>query len=841
MVDVQQVLLVAGRLEVIEVAEPVLRAMGMRITYAYSHYDAIFSLQEERFDLVLIDGVMHDRKTQENTPMALATIAPNVPYVLLDAQRSPALPVGAVAVAADLTPHSIEAALSAVRRVPSTPEPTVSGKLARSADELNTLFSLGQSLTETLDMSEVLNRVVSAAQRLTHADEGMILLPGDDDDHQLYLRAKVGLDDQIARTFRVKTDDTLAGQVYLSGRSEYSISGSPQKVKTEHFAYALLYVPIISNGQTLGVLGVNNRKKGRVFNDQHRYLLENMAAYAAIAIQNARTLAEAHRRQHELAMLAEASMVLSTATTLPELLTATCQHLLRVSAATRAELIEEVDERIVALVRYQRAILAPGSEYHTPLGDDLAELATINGPVWYEANEGPIGLGLSRLGLLGALIVPFTLEDGSRHIFSAGFNNHLPEIDEADVAQVCQVFRDYGPLLVHRTDPDALHDLILSQNIFLEADVSSLSTFGDDGTVLLTYGVVGARVWPDAQGPTYNLADYPTVRTAFSVDVPQRIHADEVEAPLAAYLRTSYGEEALLLPVRAVDQPRRVVLLSGHNWEVESRIISLTMTVMSQAAVSLENVRLVRDLNATVVRLQETQQQLLHAARMKAMGELAAAIAHQINNPLTTIIADAELLLEDTAPTDRNYDSVRAILRAGQRAASVARRLTSVSRADKLEAARQPIDVMATLQEAIMLARPYIENDGIELMLDLPDAPLPPVWAARDALNDVWLNLLINAHDVLLGYQPARIGVSIQQQQGGINVTIWDTGPGVPSEVRESIFDAFYTTKPVGQGTGLGLHISREVVENIGGTIDVREHASGGAEFSIFLPTDRTN
>ena len=121
-------------------------------------------------------------------------------------------------------------------------------------EEMQTLFALGRSLTEVLDLSEVLNRIVEAGRHLTNAEEGMILLP-DGQSGQLYLRAKVGIDLEIADNFRVKTHDTIAGAVFETGKPILMGESGPQKVKTQYFVNSLLYVPIIHKGTDAGRAG----------------------------------------------------------------------------------------------------------------------------------------------------------------------------------------------------------------------------------------------------------------------------------------------------------------------------------------------------------------------------------------------------------------------------------------------------------------------------------------------------------------------------------------------------------------------------------------------------------
>src|SRR5258706_12351082 len=130
--------------------------------------------------------------------------------------------------------------------------------LQQQLAELKTLSNLGRSISSTLELSEVLNQIVEAATTLTRAEEGLLLLP-DEEGRALYIRAMKGVDDDSARNFRVKTEDPLVGRVYTTGEPAIMSDRGWQRVKTEYFVKSLVYVPMTVKGQTIGVLGVNNR------------------------------------------------------------------------------------------------------------------------------------------------------------------------------------------------------------------------------------------------------------------------------------------------------------------------------------------------------------------------------------------------------------------------------------------------------------------------------------------------------------------------------------------------------------------------------------------------------
>ncbi|MFP3853963.1 MAG: ATP-binding protein, partial [Anaerolineales bacterium] len=160
-------------------------------------------------------------------------------------------------------------------------------RLSRRLEELETLAGIGRTVTAMLEVDEVLTAVVDAAVRLTGAEEGSLLLL-DPDSGQLHMRASKNFDEEFARTFRLQVQDSLAGQVLATGDPVVIDERSPKKIKTSYLVHSLIYVPLYVRGQIIGVLGVDNRKVGHTFRSEHLTVLNAMADYAAIAIENAR-------------------------------------------------------------------------------------------------------------------------------------------------------------------------------------------------------------------------------------------------------------------------------------------------------------------------------------------------------------------------------------------------------------------------------------------------------------------------------------------------------------------------------------------------------------------------
>lgn len=171
--------------------------------------------------------------------------------------------------------------------------------LQRRVHELETLEMVGRTVTAMLDLDDVLTAVVEAAVRVTDADEGSLLLL-DEDSGELYMRASKNFDEEFARTFRLKVQDSLAGKVMETGKPVVLDESTPKKIKTAYLVHSLIYVPLSIRNHTIGVLGVDNRRVGSTLTSKHITILMAMANYAAIAIENAKLYQRSENERRRL-------------------------------------------------------------------------------------------------------------------------------------------------------------------------------------------------------------------------------------------------------------------------------------------------------------------------------------------------------------------------------------------------------------------------------------------------------------------------------------------------------------------------------------------------------------
>jgi two-component system NtrC family sensor kinase len=230
---------------------------------------------------------------------------------------------------------------------------------------------------------------------------------------------------------------------------------------------------------------------------------------------------------------------------------------------------------------------------------------------------------------------------------------------------------------------------------------------------------------------------------------------------------------------------------------------------------------------------QQLQVSLAQSEKLAAVGQLAAGVAHEINNPLTTILANAQLLKHSLPAQDSDLlEMVGMIIQASDRASQAVRDLLDFARRERYELA--PTDINESIQRTLALIGHELGSRSISLQFD-PAMDLPAVNASQDHMQGVWLNLLINAIDAI-DQGPGKIYIRTQKKEDAVQVLISDSGHGIPPEKISRIFEPFFTTKEPGHGTGLGLSVCHQIVTRHGGQILVSSQEDEGTTFTIILP-----
>ena len=226
-------------------------------------------------------------------------------------------------------------------------------------------------------------------------------------------------------------------------------------------------------------------------------------------------------------------------------------------------------------------------------------------------------------------------------------------------------------------------------------------------------------------------------------------------------------------------------------------------------------------------------EQLVQQEKLAAIGQLVSGVAHELNNPLASVMAFSQLVLTHTGSDEERDEALATIHGEAKRAAKIVSNLLTFARQHPPQ--RATTSVNEVIASTLDLRRHALMVQGMELEERL-DPSLPPIWADPFQLQQVFLNLIGNAEHALGGWQgERRIVVTSEARGGRIIITIRDTGAGIPATEVDRVFNPFYTTKGVGKGTGLGLSVSDGIVREHGGTIRV-ESSDAGASFVVELP-----
>lgn len=270
----------------------------------------------------------------------------------------------------------------------------------------------------------------------------------------------------------------------------------------------------------------------------------------------------------------------------------------------------------------------------------------------------------------------------------------------------------------------------------------------------------------------------------------------------------------------------------------ESRFFDVTATPIEDPNEKTRALVFIRDV--TEKRLNELQ--LMQAEKMSSIGMLAAGVAHEINNPLTSVAGYSEALLrrlrddrslaEDVRLVDfRKY--LEVIIREAYRCKGIIDSLLSFSR--KSEGAVGMVDINAIISEVLELVRPRARNETIEIR-ELLQPGLSLVKGDSSGLRQVFLNLTVNALQAIKGPGVIQIA-TCDGEDGGVCAIISDTGCGIDPAIQEHIWDPFFTTKEVGKGVGLGLSVSYNIIKRHGGEMSMESTPGKGSKFTVRLPS----
>jgi PAS domain S-box-containing protein len=730
---------------------------------------------------------------------------------------------------------------------------------------LQTLTRLNQLVSSSLDTGKVLSEIARAAATLTDASVASFWLA---DESTCTLEVQAFSDEALGIDFpspRLTFDEGGVGWV-ATHRSPLHV---PDVFADERFADRDWYrrhqlrcffgLPILHENTLLAALSLNGRQPFR-FGPDDRSLLESFVAQAAVALRNARLFAEIRAQTEHLAQVntelhteiderARAEKALQRQTGLVALLQSAAV------AANEARTIEAAMQTVVDQVcaytgwpvghvyvvsEEDADTMMPTTIWHL---DDPHRFATFRRVT--EATPLARGRGLPGRVLAGgeAIWITDVINDqnfpraasaqdiGVRAAFGFPvlvgaevvavlefFSSEVLAPDQALLDVMAHIGTQLGRVVERQRAEEALRISEVRFRSVVQAANDAIILGDSEGRIIS---------WNQGAESIFGYMEAEVLGRPLTLLMPERYRQAHQRA-IDRLMRT--GQPRLMGKTLEFHGLRR----DGQEFPVE---MSLATWQVGGSMFCSGIIRDITERKEAMAQLQRQQEALYQREKLAAMGSLLASVAHELNNPLSVIMVQAELLspeLKDEALAER----MKAISQSAERCVHLVRNFLALARQNPPQ--RTQVSLNAVVEDVLELMSYALRIDNIEVVWR-PDPALPSLWADLHQLHQVVVNLVTNAQQALRETDgPRQLVLATQSDAAGQRVAleVTDTGPGIPATLQERIFEPFFTTKPPGVGTGLGLPFCRGIIAAHGGEISVHSQLGQGTRFRVDLPVE---
>lgn len=736
----------------------------------------------------------------------------------------------------------------------------------RASNQAQALLEINRTLSSTLSLDEVLQRILKEVVRVVPYATGSILtyhegqaemvaISGYSSDiaPKIVERTKVDLSDSPILVDLVDGQDTVIIDDVRQHPGWRTLPGG-ETIRS------WMGIPLVSRGQVIGVLMLDSPETG-FYRPDHARAARAFADQVAIAIENARLYKAQVEARLQAQTLLEINQTLSSTLSLEEVLATILEQCGKVLPFVSGAILnyEEGVFQIVTLTGYGDRGLRVMEEVNHNLPDNsiYQRLIERRAPIisadvreedeWIVIDDASHIRAWMCIPLIhrGKLLGALTLDSDQVGTYTpqhsrlaqafadqAAIAIHNAQVYEAERHErtVAETLRETSEALATALNLDQTLELILRLlKRIVHFDGARVVLYqGGELRVLAAEGLIS----PGEQivGRIRSLSDYPQFMRILEMHAPYLVDDTRKEPgwmgdhPPRSWIGTPLAARGQMIGFLTVGS-----VTPGVYTQKDVEMVS---TFSSQAAIAIENARLLMELSESLSDLQVAHENLARSSRLSAAGEIAMGIAHQVNNPLTTVIAETHLLLNRMTPGSMEHELVMSIKQAAYKAGTVVQRLLDFSRVRPYQL--DVMDANQSLRSAISLIHAQIEPHHT-LELDL-DQSLPLIVGSEEHLQDVWINLILNARDALGSRNNGKINVMTRRvdSEDAIEIQVIDNGKGISKENLARIFDPFYTTKDY--GTGLGLSVCHDVIEYHGGTIVADSVEDAGTIFTIRLP-----
>ncbi len=683
----------------------------------------------------------------------------------------------------------------------------------RRVEELAALEEIVHELSLTLDFQKVIELLVDKAIEATCPSAGLIAITNQERTGTLLL-AQQGYPAEVNayRDQPWSIQDGIVGRVVKTGELAVvdDVTRDPDYAKLIPETRSQLTVPILRENVVAGAIVLESPELGG-FNQEQARFVQHLAKHAAVAMDNAQLYEHQQRTSQELMALHETSLDITSRLELDGLLTAIVARAVALLAGRSGEvyLLHPTEGELIRATSHN---LPPQLQGTTMKADEglAGRILQTGEPLivddyddWHGRSERYVGYGFGRVvgapirygeELLGVLVIErqlegprFTKEDVT--LLSLFANQAAIAIENARLYERLRESEERYRTYVENV-PDAIWEADAEGRfIYWSPQIENLTGYPPEELLGHT---------------AYEFLIHPDDADEFRSKAIQLFAEDKEEHALTHRALRRDGSvlylETSMSPIR--DDAGRVVRFQGVARDVSERV--------------------------------RLQAQLTQSAKLSAIGQMISGVAHELNNPLTTVMGYAQLL--QASDTDESVkEDLQRIHDDALRAQRIVQNLLAFARQKKPQ--RTLVNINEVIERTLALRTYQLKVDNVQVVKELCHN-LPPTTADDYQLQQVFLNIINNAHQAMVGEQDGgtlTIGSELLKDDI-IRISFADTGPGIKAEILDKVFDPFFTTKEVGAGTGLGLSVSHGIVQEHGGRIWAESEPGQGATFVVELP-----
>jgi signal transduction histidine kinase len=745
---------------------------------------------------------------------------------------------------------------------PSIEKSIVNEESANYLQRFALLNDLSQLASSGFDIFEVVKRVENMLTRAFNSDTSTVWLI--DQENVGYLEHPEG-NPELAFIRRIGMDSAIEGEVIENGKVMRIVNIEKRsKYITHNYNIASkLVVPMRFRGQIIGAISLES-KKPDTFSEQDESLLSVVGSQVASIVENLRLNIETHERASNLQLINEIVRDILGLTLISDICVRAARSMAEkfnldmvlvmilndsldefVAEGVAGRAIEDIPRRFhfasnlgipAKVLDSGESILLkdasttsgyfpipgwePGSGVWVPLRDGEKVFGVIN--VEYKqkdrANENDLIVIEAIAGPLSSVIM----------------NSRQYEQLQATIGQLRAV-RETALDISTDLDLEFLLKRVVNRvRVLVGARGAELGLIEENKNQVRV--LVSENPWHDYTGYIFPFMEGVAGRVAalgepitvadFNSWSGKSTETDEAPFTTVAGVPLSVSGEVIGTLAVQDDRPSRAF--------TQEDILTLEL-LAPQLAIFIRNARLYQELEERMEAQRLTEERLVRSAKLAAVGEMAAAVAHELNNPLTTVTGFTELILETLEQDSPEYEDLSLVLKEAVRSRDVVRRLLDFSR--QSEILQVETDINEIISMVLALVHHLMHTSGIEVRVELWDE-IPLIRADPNQMQQVLLNIIHNAiHSMPKGGELViQSMVEERESEERIGIRVKDTGIGISKENLDKIFEPFFTTKPSGEGTGLGLSVSYSIVSEHGGYIEVESDEGAGSVFTVWLP-----